>query len=80
MQLYIVQFKQYQGIILIFLKHVDNSKQEGDNCNVVPWVSSSTETNKATFISKNSSPQQEDIKQFSHDNCTVKNFRIFLHT
>lgn len=35
MQLYIVQFKQYQGIILTFLKHVDNSKLQGDNCNVV---------------------------------------------
>lgn len=52
MQLYIVQFKQYQGIILIFLKHVNNSKLQGDNCNVVSWVSSSTEPNKATFISK----------------------------
>lgn len=35
MQLYIVQFKQYQGIILILLKHVDNSKLQGDNCNVI---------------------------------------------
>lgn len=35
MQLYIVQFKQYQGIILIFLKQVDNSKLQGDNCNAV---------------------------------------------
>lgn len=35
MQLYIVQFKQYQGIILIFLKQVDNSKPQGDNCNAV---------------------------------------------
>lgn len=35
MQLYVVQFKQYQGIILIFLKHVDNSKLQDDNCNAV---------------------------------------------
>lgn len=33
MQMYIVQFKQYQGIILIFLKHVDNGKLQDGNCN-----------------------------------------------
>lgn len=32
---YKVQFKQYQGIILIFLKHVDNSKLQSGNCNAV---------------------------------------------
>lgn len=74
MQLYIVQFKQYQGIILIFLKHVDNSKLQGNNCNAVLGFLLPQRQKKPIFISKNSSPQQGDIKQFNHDNCTVKNF------
>lgn len=74
MQLYIVQFKQYQGIILIILKYVDNSKLQGDNCNAVLWFLLPQRQKKPIFISKNSSSQQGDIKQFNHDNCTVKNF------
>lgn len=74
MQLYIVQFKQYQGIILIILKYVDNSKLQGDNCNAVLWFLLPQRQKKAIFISKNSSSQQGDIKQYNHDNCTVKNF------
>lgn len=79
MQLYIVQFKQYQGIILIILKYVDNSKLQGDNCNAVLWFLLPQRQKKAIFISKNSSSQQGDIKQYNHDNCTVKNFWTFLH-
>lgn len=35
MQLYTVQFKQYWGILLVFVKHVDNNKLQGGNCNAV---------------------------------------------
>lgn len=79
MQLYIVQFKKYQGIILIFW-----SMWTTANCKVIIVMRSlgfffHRDKKKAIFISKNSSPQQGDIKQFNHDNCTVKNFWIFLH-
>lgn len=74
MQLYIGQFKQYQGIILILLKHVDNSKLQDDNCNVVLGFLLPQRQTKLLLFQKNSSPQQEGIKQFSHDNYTVKNF------
>lgn len=74
MQLYIVQFKQYQGIILIILKYVDNSKLQDDNCSTVLRFLLPQRQKKAIFISKSSSSQQGDMKQFNHDKCTVKNF------
>lgn len=69
MQLYIVQFKQYQGIILILLKHVDNRKLQGHNCNAALGFLLPQRQTKLLLFQKTLAH-----KKFSHDNCTVKNF------